>query len=490
MPYPYSDLREFLEDLKKEGELAEVDAEVDWNLEVGAITRRLSEMGMGRSVKAGGTPAVIFNKIKGYPDYRICAVTHSNVKRVAMMSGHPDPDKATLDDLQDIFLEAMDNPIKPVVVSKKDAPCKENKVFGDDCNLYDLPAPMIHDGDGGRYLCTFHLVSQKDPDTGWTNWGMYRAMIHDRRTMGGIMIPYQQGPSLYFEKYEPRNEPMPFAIAIAPDPLSLFYATCPVPAGVSEMDVIGGARKKPLEVVQCETCDLLVPASSEIVIEGVIPPKVRVHEGPFGEYTGYRASGRALQPVYVVKAITYRNNPILTMSNMGVPVDDCDIACGIGWAAKYKRDLQRDNIPVKSVNVMPEASTNLLVISTKTPYPRMAQRIMATVFTNPVSQFISSFLIVNEDVDVFDPVKVLHALVTRVHPENGVHVYHQTGNPLAPYGSLEERLSLTAPQILYDGTWPVDWPKLNVPPLSSFKTIYPEETQNKVLKRWKEYGLK
>ena len=490
MPYPYDDIRKFIVDLKKEGELIEIDAEVDWNLEIGAITRRLCETGLGRNVKEGGTPAVLFNNIKGYPGHRICSGTHSGIKRVAMMSGYPDPDIAGLADLQDVCLENINKQIKPVVVNNENAPCKENKLFGDDCDLYNFPAPMLHDGDGGRYLCTFHLVAQKDPDTGWTNWGMYRAMIHDSRTMGGNYVPSQHGPSLYFKKYEARNEPMPFAMAIGPDPLSLFYASFPVPPGISEMDIIGGARNKPLEVVKCETCDLLVPAASEIVIEGIIPPKIRIEEGPFGEYTGYRASGRSMQPVYVVKAITFRNDPILTISNMGVPVDDCDIACGIGWAAKFKNDLQRDNLPIKDVNVMPEASTNMLVISTQSPYPHIAQRIMATVLSNPVSQFLSTFLIVNEDVDVFDPIKVLHALVTRVHPENGVFVYHHPGNPLATYGSLEERLNFTAPQILFDGTWPVEWPEVDIPPLSSFKTIYPQEIQDKVLKRWQEYGLK
>jgi 4-hydroxy-3-polyprenylbenzoate decarboxylase len=490
MPYPFVDMREFIDDLQKEGELIEVDKEVDWNLEVGAISRRLSEVGLGRGMKDGGLPGAVFNTIKGYPGHRICTLTHGNVKRLAIMMGHSDPDNATLDELQDMFLEAIDNPVKPLVVSAKDAPCKENKVFGDDCNLYDFPAPLVHDGDGGRYLCTFHLVANKDPDTGWENWGMYRAMIHDRRTLGGLLIPFQQGPSIYYEKYDSKNKAMPFAIAIGTEPLSMFFAATPVPSGISEMDVVGGARKKPLEVVKCETSDLLVPASAEIVIEGIVPPGVRVHEGPFGEYTGYRASGRDLRPVYVVKAITYRSNPILSMSNMGIPVDDGDMLWGVGLAATVKRDLRRDNIPIKGVNMLPQASGNLLVISTKTPYPRTAQRIMATVFSNSTSQCVGSYLVVNDDVDIFNPMEVLLAWASRVHPENGVHVYHQTGNPLSPYASLEERLKMTAPQILYDGTWPVDWPKLNIPPLSSFKTVYPEEIQQKVLKQWEEYGFK
>lgn len=484
-------MREFIEDLKQEGELIEVDTQVDWNLEMGAVARRLSELGLGRSVKKGGVPAVVFNNIKGYPGHRISALTHASPKRLAMMFGLKglDLEKATLNEVQDLYLESLDNPIKPVVVSEKDAPCKENKVFGEGCNLFDFPAPMVHEGDGGRYMCTFHLVAQKDPDTDWTNWGMYRAMVYDRRTLTGTMVPFQQGPSIYYEKYESKDEAMPFAIVIGSEPLSLFFAACPVPRGISEMDIVGGARKKPLEVVKCETSDILVPASSEIVIEGIIPPKIRAYEGPFGEYCGYRVGGRDLRPLYVVKAITYRSNPIQSMSNMGVPVDDGDMLWGVGLGGAIKRDLKRNNIPIRAINILPESSVNLLVISTETPYPRIPQRIMAIVFSNPMSIGVSSYLVVNEDVDVFNTAEVIHAWTSRVHPERDIHIYHQLGNPSCPFATKEERAKMTAPQILYDGTWPLDWPKDNIPPVCSFKKIYPKEIQEVVLKRWKEYGF-
>ena len=490
MGYPYDDLREFIEELKKENELIEIDLEVDWNLEIGAITRRLAEVGLGRSVKEGGLPAVMFNNVKDYPGHRISCMTHGSGKRLAMMLGHANPDKADLDELQDLILEAIDKPIKPAVVSDEAAPCKEIKLFDEECDLYAFPAPLVHDGDGGRYLGTFHLVAQKDPDRDWTNWGMYRAMIHDRRTLTGIMASFQHGPSIYYEKYVPKNEPMPYAIAIGPDPLSLLFAGTPIPPGISEMDVVGGARGKPLDVVKCELSDILVPAGSEIVIEGTIHPEKLVSEGPFGEYTGFLSPGSGMRPCYDVKAITYRNNPILSMSNMGTPVDDGDMVWATGIAASVKRDLINDNIPINAVNMLPEASGNLLVVSVRqTPYPRIAQRIMATVFSNPNSQYVDAYLIVNDDVDVFNATEVLHAMVSRIDPDKDIHVYHQTGNPVCPYVTIEERVKLTSAQVVYDGTWPVDWVGDQIPRLSSFKHIYPEEMQKKVLKRWRDYGF-
>ncbi len=100
-------------------------------------------------------------------------------------------------------------------------------------------------------------------------------------------------------------------------------------------------------------------------------------------------------------------------------------------------------------------------------------------------------VIVDEDVDVFNPAEVLHAFASKVHPERGQFVYHGMNTSLCPYGSLEERLWRLAPVSLYDATWPVDWqPEIAVPPKSSFKTIYPKEVQEKVLSKWTKYSLK
>jgi len=146
-------------------------------------------------------------------------------------------------------------------------------------------------------------------------------MIHDKKTMGGLFLPAQNIGLHYYTKYEARGKHMEFAIAIGTEPVTPWVAGTRFPPNVSEADIIGGIRGAPLELVKCETVDLAVPATSEIVIEGFIPPHERREEGPFGEYTGFMASDRALRPVYHVTAITYRNNPILPVTCMGVPVD-------------------------------------------------------------------------------------------------------------------------------------------------------------------------
>ena len=126
MPFPYRDIREYIADLEKEGEIVRVKEEVDWNLEAAAIGRRLSELGQGKAVNNGGTPAVLFEKVKDYQGFSLMHGGQSSIKRAAMTLGLEDPDKATIREMQDRYLRGFDHPIKPVEVSSKDAPCKND----------------------------------------------------------------------------------------------------------------------------------------------------------------------------------------------------------------------------------------------------------------------------------------------------------------------------------------------------------------------------
>jgi len=491
MPYPYDDNRVFMEECEKEGMLVTVKKEVDWNLEAGAIARRLAEVGVGRAVGEGGTPAVLFDKIKGFPKgVRMAAQMVGGIDRIVKLFGYKGKDlNKAKSDLQQVIRDGLNNPIKPLRLDPKDAPCKQNKMIGDEVNLYKFPAPMIHDGDGGRYMVTWAITATKDPDSDWVNWGTYRAMLIDKKTMSGLIVPGQHIGKIY-RKYEERNEPMPFATAIGFDPITFLVGATAIPYGVSEAGVIGGIRKKPVPVVKCETNDLEVPAYSEIVIEGIVPPRLRAWEGPFGEYTGYRASPRDPRPLYVVKAITYRSDPVLTFNCTGVPVDETlgNAILSCGMAAET---LERAGIPAR-VWRLPEAGACMLVIAVKRPTPNIATMIKNTLTSQMglMALYTFKFLIVNDDVDIYDANKVLWAIGTRVHPRRGIIISDEVCGPLTPYASLDERLKMNAPHVTFDATWPLDWhPSIAVPPVSSFKAIYPEEIQNKVLNNWKEYGL-
>ncbi len=475
---PYNDLREFINTIEKSGDLHRIKKEVDWNLEAGAVMRKgCEELG----------PAILFEKIKDYPEgYRVLGNPLASFRRLAIALDMP-PD-STYTEILNKYDEGRKSLIKPNLVS--DGPCKEEIHIGNEVDLYEFPALMIHGGDGGRYLCTWHVTATKDPDSGWINWGMYRAMIHDKNRMGGLILPFQHIGVIY-AKYEERGKPMPFAISIAPEPVTTFIGTSGIPHGISEADVIGGVRGEPINLVKCETNDLLVPATSEIVIEGEVPPYERVEEGPFGEYPGYQTSGRSPKPVYHVKAITHRKNPILTASNMGMPIDDSDIVTSISMASDVRSDLIRAGLPIVGVYIPPECCTFMIIVSTKTPYSGIANRIASCIWANKNGASLTKVIVVEADVDPTDMREVFHAFSTVHHPIRGTNALSNTpAHSLMPYLSEHERAYGIGANVVYDCTWPKDWRKEEIPKKASFKNIYPKDIQNKVLSNWKDYGLK
>ncbi|MDP2916842.1 MAG: UbiD family decarboxylase [Dehalococcoidia bacterium] len=480
---PFKDLREYIASLEAENELVHVKQEVDWDLEAGAIIRRCTET---------GSALPLFEKIKDYPEgYRVFGDPINSLKRFAIAAGIPSdlPPAETYRRLMALYQKGMSNRIKPRVVST--GPCKENVFKGDDVDLYRLPSLMLHDGDGGRYIGTAHMVVGKDPDSDWVNWGTYRLMLHDRNHLGGYLAPGRDMTHM-LRKYEAQGKPMEFAVAIGTEPVSLAVAMAPVPFQVSEVDVAGGIREEPVELVRCETVDLMVPATSEIVLEGVILPNARVDEGPFGEFTGY-AGYRTPNPVYKVNCITHRHNPILTAICEGIPVGTGHLVACVARASILMDDLKRAGLPVLDVNVVLETGGFLTVVSTRTPYANVAHRIASVVWGSRAAQSSShKLMVVNDDIDPYNLAEVVHAFATKCHPVRGhFAVPNAVGNPLMPYQNVEERRHAKGSLILYDCTWPTDWPvETAVPPKMSFNCAFPKHIQERVLANWRKYGFK
>jgi UbiD family decarboxylase len=476
------DVREFITQLEAEGELCRIGAKVDWNLEIGAITRRAIDL---------RAPAPLFERITGYPaGYRAlgCPVGPStpNVHaRVAIAMGMP-KDTPPLK-LIDVFCERTEQPIPPTRVSS--APCKENIHRGSAIDLLQFPAPWIHGVDGGRYLGTWHIVVTKDPDTGWVNWGVYRAMVHDRTTLG-ILLHHarQHGGHMYYSKYEARGEPMPIAIAIGTDPLSSLGASASFGFGVNEAEMVGGIRGRPVEVVRCESVDLDVPATSEIVIEGWVPPRKRHLEGPFGEYTGYAVHADP-SPVVEVSCISHRDDPILTIANMGKPWDECAVVNGIVNSAVALKALRNAGILVKAAyNFAPNQS----IFIAAPPIPGSALRIASTLWSGATRTDLPYLVIVDEDIDVTNVEDVWWAITTRMHPRNGIHVLEgKVANPLLPWLTPAERDSRLTSGAYFDARFPHDWTaeyKAKHCTVVDFARGWPREVQERVLERWTEYG--
>lgn len=476
----FRDLREYIAKLEEEGELRHIKTEVDWNLELGAISRRAIEL---------RAPAPLFENIKGYPaGYRVLANLMSGTRpshgRLAIAMGLP---KATpILKLIDEFAERVQSQVKPLIV--KTGPCKEVIRLGDAVNVLDLPVPLIHGRDGGRYIGTWHIDINKDPDTGWVNWGMYRHMVHDEKTLGWLATPYQHGPNIYYQKYESRGQPMPMAIAIGTDPLSSVAAATSFPAEITEAEAAGGLRGAPVELVKCETIDLEVPATSEIVLEGMVYPGERRMEGSFGEFTGYDAGGKAPRTVFRVQCITHRKNPILTMCNPGKGWEENDVVFTINASAIIRNELKSRGIPFKSVYVLPPSMS--VVVSSAHQYNGYPHTLASAIWSTKTGVSKPYIFIVGEDVDVTDSEDILWCLTTRLHPERGIHVFHETPiSPLAPFLSRQDKEKGTGSRVVFDATFPYSWRDEDRPLVVDLQNAWPAEVREKVLARWAEYGM-
>jgi len=481
------DLRDFIKLLESHGELTRVREEVDWNLEMGAIVRHCYDL---------GAPAALFEKVKDHAKgFRALGASlgpsripgHSLYARIALAFGFS-PDTSPQRIMQH-YLERKEKPVKPVTV--KSGPCKENILLGKDVDLLKFPAPLIHGGDGGRYIGTWHTVVTKDPDSEWVNWGMYRLMIQDRNSMG-CLFPLQQHIGQMYQKYEAKNQPMPAAVAIGAPPLAPIVSCVQLPPYVDEADIAGALQGAPMELVKCETNDLEVPAGSEIVLEGEVLPHERRNEGPFGEYMGYEAGKSSPKPVFRVNAITYRNDPILPFSNMGMPIHESQIVTALIKGAEVYSELKKLGLPVKGVYFPPFAVGHLVVVSTEIPFINFAKRVAHAIWATKPGLFTYYIVVVDSDVDPTNMDEVLHAIATKCHPVNGIHpVDHIPGFPvLLPFLPPKERLIGDAAGVIFDCTWPKDWPAESIPIKASFENLWPETVRAKVLKKWEAYGFK
>ncbi|MPZ15401.1 MAG: hypothetical protein GEU73_13415 [Chloroflexi bacterium] len=289
----YRDLRGYLSLLEDHGLLKHVTAEVDLNHEIGAIC--------ARDMERHG-PGLVFDNIKGYRGKPLISNVIYSIEQLAIaFNTDPDPDA-----IYAVVVDGHKNRIPSVV---RDAgPCKEEKHFGDDVDLYEIPTPWWHELDGGPYLGTSAGIVDRDPDTGILNMGTYRAMILNKNTLtlsGQI--------SARVEKNEARGVPTQIAVAIGMDPLLTLASGSPVAvdeSGYMEYEAAAGWRGAPTELVHCETSDLLVPAQAEYIVEGELLPGERTVEGPHGEAGGFY--GQNLQAfVLHVKCVTHRQNPIM-----------------------------------------------------------------------------------------------------------------------------------------------------------------------------------
>jgi len=479
----YYDLREWIDALESEGELSKITAEVDWDLEIGGIAQHVFDK---------GGPALQFENIKGYSDTvctKLFTASVSTYPRMAMMLGLPKNTHPR--EMIEVFRERMKTPIKPKIL--KTGPCKENILKGDDIDVMQFPTPLWHKRDGGRYMGTFEGTITKDPDTGWTNVGLYRRMVLDKNHTG-IAIPIGQHIWRHFRKFRKGHKPLPMAVAIGWDPVLPAIAACPIPPEVDEYDVMGGIRQAPVELVKCETSDLMVPATAEIILEGEVSTNIDDfrEEGPFGEYTGFYTSEAFKRPVFKINCITHRNDPILQGTLEGVPINEDHRMTSIANSAVLWTKLEKVVPGITAVNADPcTAWTNVYVQVDNSFYGQVPQ-IAGAIWSQET--YFKNVFVCDTDVDIFDMSKVMWAIAYRVRPDKDILTFPGPIQMLDPVIHPSERIHPAVNKglkMLIDATKPYEWPRAKewfgekYPPLA-----YPDdETMELVKNRWGEYKI-
>jgi 4-hydroxy-3-polyprenylbenzoate decarboxylase len=407
-----SDLRAWLDALDRRGELQIVRG-ADWNLEIGALCELWG-------VEA---QALLFDDIVGHPPgYRVLTNATTAPSRVALAFGlSPELDKVELIRR----LRTLRKEVKPMATrTVSSGPVLENVIQGSAIDLLKFPTPWWHERDGGRYIGTADAVIQRDPDSGWVNFGTYRVEVHDERTAGIFIAPGKHG-RLIMEKYWDRGQACPVAVSVGPHPLLFMLAGTQTAHGQSELEEMGGWIGRPVDVVETPTFGLPVPANSELVIEGEIPPGIEHREGPFGEWAGYYVSEGGLAPVIEVKAILHRDDPIILGGMPGPLPSDNTYFLSLYRSAAVWDELERAGVPgVQGVwEHVAGGSYLFMIVSIKQLYAGHAKQAgMVAAFCHSGAYSNRFVVVVDDDIDPTDTDGLIWALSTRMDPRTDMDV--------------------------------------------------------------------
>jgi len=428
----YSDLREFVRALEKNHELKRIAFEVDPYLEITEFA--------DRAVKNGG-PALLFEKPKG-SSIPVLINSFASMKKMEIA--------LEVDSVEEVaqriaeFLEmrmpqgligklkmlpklAEVGAFFPKIVSS--GPCKE-VIQRDNFSLSEFPILHCWPQDGGRFI-TLPMVFSKNPDTGKRNCGMYRMQIYDERTTGMHWQTHKQGAEHYRRLLkEGKQARMDVAVAIGSDPATMYSAILPLPPDLDEMMIAGFLRGKPVEMVKCETSDIEVPATAEIVLEGYVELGELRREGPFGDHTGFYSLDDDY-PVFHITCITHRKNPIYATTIVGPPpMEDFYMGKAV---ERIFLPLMRLQLPEIRDICMPAEGIfhNMILVSMRKSYPLHARKVMHAIWGLGQAMFSKCIVVVDEDVNVQNVSEVAWKALNNIDPERDIQFV------LGPIDSLD-----------------------------------------------------
>jgi len=443
------DMRSWIAELDRAGELIRIDKPVDPLTEMGALLYQSREK------------ALLFEKLPH--GWRSLGQAPANVRHAALAFG------ASEETVVPLVAERMDKRIAPLMVN--DGPVKEVKCGRGEFDLTKLPVHVAGQRDGGPVIGSGLLVS-KDPETGRRNLSFHRLQVKGPNKSGILLYPRHTWRN--YLKYQARNQPMPVAIFIGHHPLYYAAASTTAAYGVDEFEIAGAYLGEPVRLVKCETVDLEVPADAEIVLEGHIPPHYREDEGPFSEFQDYYVTGTGKNPVVEYQCMTRRRDAIFKNLQNGSEMEGC-VFHKIPMSATIFRRLKDVGGGPNLHNVMALPGIFGVVIQlTQRAYGEAKNLLMAALASE--YQHPKLAIAVDADVDIFNPAELLWALTTRVNPREDVVIIPATHNHAmdaslpelgAPGTNLWQRLGS---KMLIDATIP---PPVDAKARANFERIRP-----------------
>jgi len=442
----FSDLRNFIDGAARIGELKQIDG-ANWNLEIGCLTELMAEQ---------EGPLLLFDNITGYPKgFRIATNVLASARRFALALNLP-TDAPKLEILRSWRNKIRDlKPFSPIEVAS--GPLLENILDKDKVDLGIFPTPKWHEHDGGRYIGTGDMVVIKDPDSGWVNVGTYRSCVVGKDRVTLWIIEQKHGKQIA-RKYWQAGKACPVAIVLGCEPATWMAAPSAAKAGVSEYEYAGALRSAPLEVIRAPYTGLPVPATSEIVIEGDMPPPdEETHsEGPFGEWPGYYTH-KGDECVVRVKTILHRNDPIMLGNPPLLPITE---RYGIPlFAARIWDHLEQSGVSDVQ-GVWCHCHTLMVVVSVKQRFAGQAmQALTAVAGMMTGASMYRYYIAVDDDIDPVDLKQVIWAMCTRVDPAESVQILKSWTSDLDPRLAPEkrERGDFTMGRMLIDACKPFHW---------------------------------
>jgi len=444
----FDSLSEYMDTLDSVGKLHRVKTEVDTNLEIAEIMRRM--------MYSGQSPAILFENVKGYDipvlgnafgtmdllktalnlsDFREIGKRITDLTKLKIPSNLFDKLKMLprLSELGEYAPKYLQSGAVTEIIEMENA------------NLNSLPILKSFPNDAGKFI-TFGLTITKHPETGIRNIGVYRIQIVNEKKAIMHWQTHKRGAQ-HYEIMKEYSKPIEAAIVIGTDPSTIFSGIAPVPEGMDKFFFSGIVRKKGVKLVKCKTVDLEIPANSEIVLEGYVDPNEMRIEGPFGDHTGFYTPPEPY-PTFNLTCMMRRKNPIYLTTVVGKPVLE-DAYIGKVIEQSFLPLIQMFQPEVVDFS-MPAFGwfQGLGIISIKKRYPGQAKKVMMGLWGMGQLSLTKIFVVVDHDINVHDINEVIWAITTKSDPKRDVLIIDNTPtdtlDPASPILNLGSKMGIDA----------------------------------------------